>query len=124
MTAIGFLCVFVGGGLGASLRYFAQSAFNHDALFPWTTLGINIAGSFAIGLVWSAYADADWFIDWGRLFIVLGLLGGFTTFSTFSLEALQLLQQGRIGSAAAYAIASLGTCLIAVYAGFRVMQIN
>ncbi len=124
MSALAFVCVFVGGGLGSLVRFLAQSSVSENELFPWATLSINIAGSFVIGLVWSAYAGTEWFITWGRDFFVIGFLGGFTTFSTFSYETLQLIQHGRSLAAAGYAGASLLTCILAVYLGYRVMQIN
>lgn len=115
------LMVFVGGGLGSLLRFSAQFLVAGGQLFPWATLGINIAGSFAIGLVWAAHADTHWFLDWGRYLLVVGVLGGFTTFSTFSLDTLLLYEQGRLYAAAGYATASLLSCVLAVYVGHRLL---
>ena len=121
MSSLAWTAVFVGGGLGAMARYSLAVGFNHDSLFPWTTLGINIAGSFAIGLMWAGFSETGWFEAWGRYLIVIGFLGGFTTFSTFSMDVLTLLEQGRLWLASAYAIGSLLTCIIAVSIGYRLV---
>ena len=118
-----FLFVAIGGALGAVLRYSmglltlnltAQSA---GTVFPWATLSINIAGSFVIGLLWNLFADANWFQEWGRALLVVGLLGGFTTFSAFSLETLTLFDSNK-WHAVAYVLASVGGCLGAVAIGY------
>ena len=100
------LLVFVGGGLGAVLRYLA-------GLFapgPLTIMAINIAGSFLIGLSIAIPAGPQ------RLFLTVGLLGGFTTFSAFSLDALQLWQRGQVGLALAYVLGTTILSLAAVVA--------
>ena len=97
------LLVFVGGGLGALLRYLAGLLTTG----PLTTLAINVLGSFAIGLLIAVPAGPM------RLFLAVGLLGGFTTFSAFSLDALQLWQRGQAGMALAYV---LGTTLLSLAA--------
>ncbi|NKB97807.1 MAG: fluoride efflux transporter CrcB [Pseudomonadales bacterium] len=118
------LLVMLGGALGAGSRYLVSvlslqivaGGIVQGPLFPWGTLGINIAGSFAIGLMWSLYADADWFQQWGRPLIVIGVLGGFTTFSTFSLDALHLFDTHKV-AAFGYAVSSVVGCLVAVGLG-------
>ena len=115
----GWLAVALGGGLGALLRYTVSMAVGTHHLFPWATLGINIAGSLAIGLVWGACEHSAWFQAWGRLFLVVGLLGGFTTFSAFSLESLLLLEQSRMGLLGAYIASSFLMCVLACYLGLR-----
>ena len=110
--------VFLGGGLGAVMR-FACSVWVGPTLFPWATLGTNIGGSFLIGLIWAGCADLEWFQNWGRQFLVIGILGGFTTFSAFSLETLQLVNDARIIPALGYALGSIGVCFAAVYIGYR-----
>jgi len=114
--------VFVGGGLGALLRY----AVGRATLFagwapPLATLGVNIVGCFAMGLI------AGWFAsrggpDGAKLFLTTGLLGGFTTFSAFGLDALTLYQRGAVGSALAYVAASVLLSLAAVAAGFALIR--
>ncbi len=100
------LLVFAGGGLGALLRYLAGLL----AQGPLTTLAINLAGSFAIGLLIAVPAGPM------RLFLAVGLLGGFTTFSAFSLDALQFWQRGQPGLALAYALGTTTLSLAAVAA--------
>ncbi len=113
------LLVGAGGAAGAMLRFVLSAWIGVHHMFPWATLGINIAGSFAIGLLWGGWGHAEWFQQWGRLLLVVGVLGGFTTFSAFSMETLNLLQGGRLLAAAAYVAASLLACLAAVFAGER-----
>ena len=122
MNALSLTVVAFGGALGAVLRFSLSALIGAHHVFPWATLAINIAGSFAIGLLWGAYGTADWFQQWGRLFLVVGLLGGFTTFSAFSVETLNLLQDARQALALGYVGASLLGCLAAVWLGERAGQ--
>ena len=112
----GLLAVAGGGALGAVLRY-ALTLLFPASLFPWAILGINIAGSFLIGLMMAWWAELEWFQNWGRLFLVVGILGGFTTFSAFSLETLLMIQQQRLLQAGGYILGSVMGCLLAVAAG-------
>ena len=88
--------------------------------FPWGTLLINVLGSLIIGLVAALTAlparvgmhpDA-------RVFLMVGVCGGFTTFSAFSLQSLELLQSGESASALGYMAGSVMLCLMAVWAGW------
>ncbi|MGF6492754.1 CrcB protein [Luteibacter sp. 621] len=106
---MGYLLVFIGGGLGSMARY-GLSMFGMRLLgqgFPWATLIINILGSALMG------ALTGWLAVQGnapqslRLFIATGILGGFTTFSTFSLETVLLYERGQLGLAVAYVAASV-----------------
>ena len=112
------LAVFVGGGLGAVLRWLvgrASLAMFGPAL-PWGTMAVNILGSFLIGLsvgAFSAFATGQTM----RLFLVTGFLGGFTTFSAFSLDALTLWERGQYGLAATYVLTSVLLSLAAITAG-------
>ena len=85
--------------------------------WPWNTLLVNVFGSLAIGCAWGLWLDTDWFSQWGRYFIVVGLLGGFTTFSAFSLEMLWLLEAQRPLAALLLALCSVLVCLAAVWLG-------
>ena len=104
------LLVFVGGGVGALLRYLASLLVGG----PLATLTVNLAGCFAIGLIAAAVPA---FAGHIRLFFLTGLLGGFTTMSAFSLDALTLWQRGQGTSALAYVAATLLGSLAAVAAG-------
>ena len=105
------LLVFLGGGLGAVLRYGVNlnAARFLGANFPWGTLAINVLGSLAMGLlagVFAARALDEWHQS-ARLFLMTGILGGFTTFSAFSLDALALWERGETAAATAYVLGSV-----------------
>jgi CrcB protein len=100
------LLVFLGAGIGGVLRHGVNLASLRllGPAFPWATLGVNVGGSFLMGLLagWLAVKAAG---DLGhpiRLFLATGVLGGFTTFSAFSLDAVILWQRGETGLAMAY----------------------
>jgi fluoride exporter len=122
MNGLALFTVAAGGAFGAVLRFSLAALIGAHHLFPWATLTINIAGSFAIGLVWGGYGHTEWFQSWGRLLIVVGMLGGFTTFSAFSLETLNLLNSNRFFVAGGYVLASVSVCLMAVYFGEKTGQ--
>jgi CrcB protein len=117
-----YLYVALGGALGSVARYSVSlgAARWLGAAFPWGTLVVNVAGSFAIGLL-AALMTADGrpaLGDGARAFVMIGVLGGFTTFSSFSLETLNLVRTGALGAAAANAGLSLALCLGGVWLGF------
>lgn len=123
--ALGYLLVFLGGGLGSMLRHAANRiglAWIGPA-FPWSTLFVNVAGSFVMGLL------AGWFAHRGeqstpslRLFLATGILGGFTTFSTFSLEAVLLWKSGRAWASLGYVTASLLVALAGLVGGLSLVR--
>ena len=118
------LVVFLGAGLGGTLRHGVNVAAARllGFGFPFGTLAVNITGSFAIGLL------AGWFahkFDPGqawRLFLVTGVLGGFTTFSAFSLDAGLLYERNGIGMAALYVVTSVGVSLAALFLGLLAIR--
>jgi CrcB protein len=117
-----YLWVALGGALGSVARYAVSLGAVRwlGAGFPWGTLLVNVAGSFAIGLL-AALATADGRPALGadaRAFVMIGILGGFTTFSSFSLETLTLARTGALGAAAANVGLSLVLCLAGVSLGF------
>lgn len=117
-AASAWIWVAAGGAIGAVLRFAVSSVVGVGANgFPWHTLTVNVLGCFVIGCAWGLWLDSQWFSQWGRYFLVVGLLGGFTTFSAFSLEVLVLLEQQRIGMAAMLVLSSVFLCLLAVWAG-------
>ena len=100
--------VALGGAVGSVLRYLSLLAVPA----PWGTLGINVLGSFLIGLL---------FVPAGRMglspLLLTGVLGGFTTFSAFALDTARLWAAGQSGQALAYVAASVALSLVAVAAG-------
>lgn len=119
---LAILCVFLGGGVGAVLRFLVSWSLSGNALFPWATLLVNVVGSLAIGVVAGLGQPHAWYHEWGRYLIVTGLLGGFTTFSAFSLETVALAEGGRSGVAILYASASVILCLAAAWIGLRLSE--
>ena len=109
------LSVAGGGAIGALCRYLLFLLIPSSS-FPLTTLSINVLGSFSIG-VFSILATAMNTSEWLRVFIQVGILGGFTTFSTFSLDAINIWQDQRITMAGIYVFLSVFLCLVGVMAG-------
>jgi len=113
--------VALGSALGGLGRYgsgaLAQALWG--AAFPWGTILINIIGSFIIGgFATLTLPEGRRYVGpLGRLFVMAGFCGGYTTFSAFSLDTLELLQQARPVAAAANAGLSVLLCLIAVWLG-------
>ena len=122
----GYLIVFVGAGIGGALRHAVNvgCARACGIAFPWGTLVVNIVGSTVMGLLaaWLAFkAGAAW-SQATKLFLVTGLLGGFTTFSAFSLDAVLLWERGDFGLAAAYVAASVVLSIGGLVAGLAVVR--
>ena len=102
--------VALGGALGSVARYLVGLA----VAFPLGTLTVNVIGSFAIGFVWATQIDKVSFV---MPLVMFGVLGGFTTFSSFSLDVMRLVEDGRLGAAGAYVLASVILSLLACHAG-------
>lgn len=101
--------VMAGGAIGAACRYQLGRLMTHimGPGYPWGTLVANVLGGFAMGLLVGILAR---FIDGGeqiRLFVAVGILGGFTTFSSFSLEVVLMLQRGQLATGIGYVTASV-----------------
>ena len=111
--------VAIGGAIGASCRWLLDRFIEarSDAIFPWSTFTINVTGCLVIGVVIEQLVDRHYLPAWIRVGLVVGVLGGYTTFSTFSQEIFSLLESNDIAIALAYAGASVGMGLLAVYAG-------
>ena len=114
-----FLIVGAGGFLGATCRYGITLLISKlgTAIFPWATLTANIVGCLLIGALMSMAGDKPLLEENGRLFFVVGILGGFTTFSAFGYETLLLLKRGNGGLAGAYVVCSVLAGLAAVWLG-------
>src|SRR3954467_5066648 len=104
-----YLIVFLGAGFGGALRHGVNvgAARLFGFGFPYGTLIVNIAGSFAMGLLAGYFAFRPGIGQHVRLFLTTGILGGFTTFSAFSLDAAVLAERHAYGAAAAYMVGSV-----------------
>lgn len=117
--------VAAGGAFGAVARYLVVTGVGrwlgpHD--FPWGTLAVNVVGSVLMGvlielmaLVWSPSQEM-------RAFLVIGVLGAFTTFSTFSLDVVSLAERGQALYLAVYVAGSVILCVGGLYAAMSVMR--
>lgn len=118
------LAVAAGGALGAVVRYLvsigAGRAFGTD--FPWGTLIINVTGSFLIGILTGLFAMKWNLPQAARIFLTVGICGGYTTFSTFSLDAWYLIERGQTVASAAYMIASVVLSVGALIAALHVVR--
>jgi fluoride exporter len=115
----GFLTVALGGAIGSAARHGVNLiAGQLGSTFPYGTFAVNILGSFVMGLLAAILTTKFAGAEALRLFLLTGVLGGFTTFSAFSLDAFNLFQQGQSGTALAYVLASVILSILALVAGF------
>jgi fluoride exporter len=119
-----YLLVFFGGGLGATLRHLVNvtCARSIGTAFPWGTFIINITGSTVMGLIagylaFRGEASQPW-----RLFLMTGILGGYTTFSAFSLDTALLYERGELGLAALYVVGSVALSIMGLFAGLAIVR--
>jgi CrcB protein len=108
----------LGAAVGANLRHWVAlwGASRGWSDFPWHTLVTNVSGSFLLGVLTAVAA----FKGWGpgvRLFLLVGVCGGYTTFSTFSQEFVQSWGMGRYALACVYAISTNAACILACALG-------
>ena len=91
------LLVALGGAFGAMLRYLLSGAVNRyfESSFPAGTLGVNLAGCLAVGLLWEPLANTA-LSPHVRTFFLIGVLGAFTTFSTYGIESVNLMRAGEL----------------------------
>lgn len=113
------LAIASGGAIGAVLR-FAFSNFVYSILgraFPWGTLLVNVSGSLLMGLLYIIVVERLELSHDFRAFLLVGLLGAFTTFSTFSFETLALLESGEVLKAGLNVLLSVTCCIVACWLG-------
>ena len=122
--AMNYLLVFIGGGLGSSLRHTLNvvCARYIGTGFPYATFIINITGSTIMGLIagylaFKGEASQPW-----RLFLMTGVLGGYTTFSAFSLDAVLLYERGELAHAAFYVLGSVVFSIAGLFAGLALVR--
>ena len=121
---LAFLAVGAGGAFGSMLRY-AVTLWMVDRVgpgFPWHTVVINVAGSFLIGAVVASAQAGIGPSPFLSTFVVVGVLGGFTTFSTFSFDTLTLLSDGSAGVALAYCTGSVIAGLLSAAGGVAIVR--
>ncbi len=121
---MGFLIVFLGGGIGAALRHGVNlvSARLFGTAFPYATLIENVSGSLVMGLLAAYFAFKGGGTQHWRLFFTTGILGGYTTFSAFSLDTVLLYERGELGLAALYVLASVALSIGGLFAGLALMR--
>lgn len=111
--------VFLGGGLGAAARYGLSGAVYRwtGSAFPYGTMIVNVLGCAAIGFLMTSFDERFIAAPALRIFLTIGILGGFTTFSTFSFETIRLLMDGEMFYATVNVGITVFTCLAATYFG-------
>ena len=121
---LNYVLVFIGGGLGSTLRHLVNvaSARQFGTAFPWGTFLINITGSTVMGLIagylaFKGAASQPW-----RLFLMTGILGGYTTFSAFSLDAALLYERGELALALLYVLGSVALAIAGLFAGLALVR--
>jgi fluoride exporter len=119
-----YFSVALGGAVGAVSRYFVGAWIGNliRGELPYGNVAVNLIGSFLLGALIELFA-----LTWSpseemRAFLVIGLLGGFTTFSAFSMEVVVLFERGRLDLAALYAIGSVVLAIGGLFAGLRLMR--
>ena len=121
---MGYLFVFLGGGVGAALRHGVNlgAARLLGTHFPYGTLTVNVLGSLFMGLMAAWFAFEGGPSQHWRLFLTTGMLGGFTTFSTFSLDTAFLYERGQLGMAALYVVVSVAAGLLGLFGGLALIR--
>ncbi len=115
----------LGGFIGTALRFAVARYFQvyHTSVFPWGTFVVNILGSFLIGLLYGLSEKGEILSAEWRIFLAIGLCGGFTTFSSLSMDAFLLIQNREWLRLAAYGGLSFFLGLLAVYSGYTLAKI-
>ena len=113
------LAIAAGGAIGAVLRYWISTAVQgrSASAFPYGTLTVNVVGSLLIGFLYILLIERLAAGPTIRAFMLIGVLGAFTTFSTFSMETLNLMEAGHLGKALVNVLASVIVCVCAAALG-------
>lgn len=125
VNATVLLAVAVGGALGSVGRYLVSAVWLPAAgphAVPWGTFTVNVVGSFLYALLFAVLTQ---YLPHGgtlRVALLAGFLGGFTTFSSFSFETVRLFQEGQPALAIGYVLASVLSCLLAVWLGLSLVK--
>lgn len=122
------MLVALGGGLGAWLRYLVGLAWTaalgpiRAGYFPWSTLTVNLLGSLIMGVVMGWFTRHGHHGEGIHLFLVIGVMGGFTTFSSFSLDIVLMAQRGQVGLGMFYAGISVLAGIMGLVLGLSLMR--
>jgi fluoride exporter len=118
-----WLLVGIGGALGSMLRHGLNRLIhqqNLSATFPAGIFVVNITGSIIIGVLSGVIVSGRWSPNFNtRTFLIVGVLGGFTTFSSFSLDTLALFREGHLAQAAGNVLGQVSLSLLGVWVGFK-----
>ena len=113
--------VFLGGGLGSIMRLIINRLIPSES-FPYSTLTVNMIGSFLIGLVISYLIDSNMLKSDYYYFLVVGICGGLTTFSAFSIENFNFIKSNETFNSFIYIFISVSLCIALAYLGFLTMN--
>ena len=120
-AAMSYFWIGLGSAIGGVSRYWCSSVVVRltNEGFPWGTIVVNVAGSLIIGFVATLMPPDSRIValPHARDFLMIGVLGGYTTFSAFSLQTLSLAREGQWVPAATNVFLSVSLCLIAVWLG-------
>lgn len=122
---LNYFYVMAGAAIGGLLRYAVADIVqrNTKILFPFGTLSVNILGSFLLGLIIFFLGEREIISAEMRLFLTVGVCGGFTTFSTFSYETLALIQESEFFYASINIVLNVVLSLIAIYLAYLLSKI-
>ncbi len=120
-----FLSVFIGGGIGAMLRFAVSVLSKKYFMTPiFGTFFVNIFGCLLIGIIFGYVLNkTEMLSEILKIFIVVGFLGGLTTFSTFNLEMFELIKSGKVTTSLLYMFLSIVFGLLFTYFGYLISKV-